>query len=971
MSTSRSDLLALLDVASHDPTRIQRVQVAQVEGTYDGTLTLMNATSPFAQALEMSAVIGANNLLQSKILSRRQYPALAQDYDDLYYHMSDADYLDRFGTPSQTSMLIFLSRDEIVSKAVYVGNTTTRKLQIPRHSNIVVDGIPFTMQYPIDIFVMAHGGLQIIYNAEQESPIQPLTSNQVDWEYLTLTDSQVEMVKITVPILQMRLKSYTASLNAARAFKQLYTLTDQFYYCRAYMLVSGQWTEIKTTHSQQVFDPLDPTLQLKVLDEGLQVAVPPVYFTSGAIAADLRIDIYTIQGPMDKPLSSFTTGDFIGTWLDYDESDSGLYSAPMSQMTTVSILSTDSVTGGANAVSFEELRSRVMSNALGAVQIPMSNAQMGTTLEDLGFDAAVEIDDLTNRIYVASRKMPVDSSGQTVTGCDATTMTLTTTLATLAALPTAVDNGELVTLLPTTLYQGSNGLLSIVSDSDQTTLNNLTSDSKATAVTAGGYLVTPFHYVFDISDDGFAVRPYYLDNPKISQISFVNNNSSLGLVVRSSNTRSLVRTSTGWKLTILTSSDDAFKALTDEQIQVQLAFTPNGQDIFGLVNGVQTLTTEDGERVFEFDLKTNWSVDADHLLSLTNFYLHEAIDRVLKTTLTTDFHLIFTVNDYQIDGQVTSDIDTVMGSFLLKSGAIGLYQERIRLQLGINLDGLWTRARSVIGTESYKTYENDVPETYQEDIYKYDGKQIVIEQDDSGQITFVKLHSKGDAVLDADGNPVYLHRAGDLILDENNKPIVVTTRATQRQVDMCLFDGVYRFATTEVDTTYFKSIPDSIATWITSTLSPVKKKLHENTRLLFKPRSTIGLISALIDDSVSKNIEAAQNLVITFYVSKAVYNDTDIRAALTSKAIECVASEFGADVITTFGLEEAIMDNVGVDALAVKVQGLGGDAADYQIISLANTTSRLCIDKALVAQADGTFAVTDGIKVAFKKHAAA
>lgn len=974
MTTSRTDLVTLIDAAQHDPTRIQRVMTAQVEGTYDGTLTLMNPSSPFVQLLEMSAVIGANNLQQSKILSRRQYPSLAQDYEDLYYHMSNADYLDRFGSPAQVEMLIFLSRDEIVSKAVQVGNTTTRKLQIPRHTNIVVDGIPFTMQYPIDIFVMAHGGLQIIYNGEQESPILPLTSNQVEWSFLTLTDSQVEMVMITVPIQQMRLKSYTASLNAARAFKKTYELTDQFFYCRGFMFQqsTGKWVEINTTHSQQVFDPLEPTLLLKVVNDGLTVSVPPVYFTAGSITADIRIDIYTVQGPMDKPLSSFTTGDFVATWLDYDESDRGLYSAPMSQLTTLSILSTGTVTGGANAVPFEVLQKRVKQNALGAVQIPMSNAQMGTTLEDLGFDAQVEIDDLTNRIYVASRKMPIDANGQSVSGCDATTMTLTSTLAELALLPTAVDNGDLVTLLPGTLYQANNGRLSIVTQKALDDLNALTSDGKATAVTEGNFLVTPFHYVFDISDNGFAVRPYYLDNPKIRQISYVDNNDSLGLVVRSSSTRSLVRTASGWKLTLLTSSDDAFKALKDEQVEVQLAFTPNGQDVFGLINGVQTGVSSDGERIYEFEIKTNWMVDANHQLSVTNFYLQEVLPRILKTGLTTDFFLIFTVNNYHVEGMVSSEIDNVMGSFMLQEGAVGLYQERIRLELGVNLDGLWTRARSVIGSETYKTYAEDVPELYQQDIYQYDdNKQIVIEVDEQGGVTFVKQHSKGDPVLTADGEPVYLHRKGDPLLDENNRPIVLTDRATTRQVDMCLFDGIYRFATTAVDTAYFKTVPDLIATWVTKTLAPVKKKLHENTRLLFKPRSTVGLIQALIDDSTLKDIEAAQNLVVTFYVSKAVYNDEDVRKALTSSAIAQVALEFQNPVVTTFGLEEAIMQHVGSDALAVKVVGLGGSDADYQIISLANTTSRLCIDKALVAQADGTFAVVDGIKVAFKKHAVA
>ena len=52
---------------------------------------------------------------------------MAQDEDEIYMHMSDKDFLGRFGNPSSTTMVMLLSLEEVKAKAIQTELTNTRK----------------------------------------------------------------------------------------------------------------------------------------------------------------------------------------------------------------------------------------------------------------------------------------------------------------------------------------------------------------------------------------------------------------------------------------------------------------------------------------------------------------------------------------------------------------------------------------------------------------------------------------------------------------------------------------------------------------------------------------------------------------------------------------------------------------------------------------------------------------------------
>src|SRR5699024_10431574 len=123
----------------------------------------------------------ANSARKDEFLNRVQYPELSQTREDLYRHMSDVDYINVFSSPSTTKLLLVFHKDEILEKAIPSGDSGMRKLVIPRHTKIMAGEIPFTLQYPIELRVLPHGGIQTVYDNSKPSPLMTLESNQVPY----------------------------------------------------------------------------------------------------------------------------------------------------------------------------------------------------------------------------------------------------------------------------------------------------------------------------------------------------------------------------------------------------------------------------------------------------------------------------------------------------------------------------------------------------------------------------------------------------------------------------------------------------------------------------------------------------------------------------------------------------------------------------------------------------------------------
>lgn len=969
---NRADLNAMIEAAKLNPMAVQRAGIEYLEAVHNGQVEIVDPSNAFVYLMEMGSTMFSNLARKDEFLNRVQYPELAMTRDELYRHMSDVDYINVFSSPSTAPLLLIYSLSEVMEKAVETGVAGVRKLTIPRHTKIMAGDVPFTLQYPIEIRVLPHGGLQIVYDNSKPSPLQPLESNNVSWYIVNYNVGHEEYIQLEVPTQQVELKSYTAPMSASKVFNKTYSYSDKFYYCRVYASDGkGGWDEIKTTHSDQVFDPNTPTAVLKLLDDNrLNVSIPQVYYSTGLINRTLRIDVYTTRGALELALQGYSPDMFKATYIDHDNDDNGKYTGPVSRLVTGYFMSGGPATGGSNAITFEKLKKRVIHNALGNIEVPITNVQIESQLDlltDAGFSCVLHVDNLTNRLYAASRELPTPDIKEISSGIGANVITLSKTINQLLADADVMNNGQRITMLPTNLYRDEGGYLSVLDKQARQDLMDLPADVLVERVTNGNYFYTPFHYVYDVSNDVFTVRPYYFGSPALTRRFFVMDNGTMGIGVNSNN-HHFQRTDTGWVLQVMTNSTETLKALDDDGLVAQIGYIPPGEVSRVYLNGERIgRDPKTKEWIFEFRFNSSWDVDKNNHVYLTGFEAEGISPHPYPAVLETVFDLFFAVRSDLVDEGEATRIDQSMGKFKFEDAVTGLYHEQVTLTLGQALDGLWARARSTVGEEQYLRYDEDVPQVYTTNVPLRDSETgaVRVEYGEDNKPYILYEHRVGDIVMEGD-DIVYAHRWGDVIL-QNGEPVLASPRTVLRQVELCLFDGTYYFVTNDTDLNYRNSVPDQIVQWVNVTLKPLRHKLLEKTKLWFYPKATVGLINALVDGSMAVTLQAAQHLTVEFFVSANVYRDEALKDEIRKSTRKALTEAFKETQVTRNGLETTLKEIMGSDILGVTISNLGG-ARNFSVISMADESSRLCIGKKLAALPNGTFGVEDSITIEFVKH---
>lgn len=978
MASAIQDMINNMTLFRFNPSAIQRVTLKALAEINGGQQVLFDSTNPFVQSLSASAVETAAFMQQHEAECRRRYPLLAQDQEDLYLHMSDADYVNRFAVPAQATFRLRFYKPELLNAMQYEVETGYMKLTIPRNTCFTVSGYSFSLQYPIDIRQVAHGGLQITYDNDIASPLQALESNSV--EYDTITTTEGDYVLLSVLANQFSITQTLEPISKSKDLSLNMAIQDSFFYARVYHKnkSTGKWDELVTTHADGIYDITVPTAVLHVANGILNVKIPQIYVNQGILSSTIRVDMYQTKGAVNLPLADYPASSYGINWLTYDSTEqNNIYSAGLPTM-NVACWSDDIVIDGQNEMDFATLRENVINNAVGPIRQAITPAQLEAKLRNAGYGIVKNVDNITNRVYLATREMPspelvtattaATTGNKLLTAAAASIETLTVATDQLAAMPTVVDNGSSLTITPNTIYKIVDGVAQPVPQAEVDYLLSLPPDKRALAVTNNNYLWTPFHYVLDSSNAAFEIRPYYLDNPQATTKVFVKQNDTT-LMATGTATYGLVRSPSGYVLQVVTRSDDVYKGIPDSQVFAQLAFVPFGERDRAYVNGTLVGKTSTGERIFNFDLSTTYNVDANDNLELTKFTMYNNEPRVTDTPLTNTFDIIYSTSSVLTSRWAPNEVDDVLGRHLLPSQIAGINWEQVKLKFGDSLEMLWTRARTVASTITYQTYEDDQQAFYKDDVYQYngDGTRLSIV---NGQLQYTILHKKGDPILDGDGNITYEHRKGDLVRDAQGNPIPANQRSLQRQCDLLLIEGVYWFATDPTTAQYRTTLTQALVKWLVNDLESFKADLLDKTRIYFYPKTTSGTVNVYVYDDVRKAISAGQAFSVTLAVSKQVFDNSDLRDRLSITTVSVLSDQLQQKTVSVSQMISALRDAYGSDVIDVQLTGLGGDG-NYPVMTMADDTDRLSIRKRLVALADGTLAAEEDVSVAFTIHSGA
>ena len=966
MSDNISTILDNMTLYLNNPALIQRDLFSHLSKVTSGKVNIVDATNPFVFNMEAVTVCIAGFMAQDVAENRKQYAFAAQLPDELYLHMSDKDYLGRFAKPSTAKAIFFFDKAEIINRMVEDPATGMKKLVIPRNTYITISEVTFSMQYPIEIRMPSHGGLQIVYINDKPSPLMALKTNVI--EAVEAKSNGIDLLCFTVDLMQFSIQSLEVAPSPGAAFSVDMDVIDRFCYARVYVQNTNRtWTEIRTTHTDQVYDIAVPTAVLRLSGSNLLVRIPQIYMTSGG-ATKIRIDIYQTKGELNMDLGAYPTDATVITWFAIDKNDVTVFSTPLDSLRFVSVASDSRTQGGSGSMPFPELRQKVIDGATGDQVVPITNVSLASDIEDAGFSLVTNIDNVTNRALLATRAMPKPTDPNLITEAGASIEMISVSITSALTNKPVIDNGANVTITPETLYQSKNGVMSIVSDSKMAAINALTPELKALELTTGSYYYSPFHYVLDSSGLEFESRPYYLDKPTVETSAFISENDTTLLRVSTAGyvftkNTAVTRDRMGYRLRITTSSSESFKALEDDQVFVQLAYIPPGESDRAYLNGTfagKDPTTE--ERYFDFDLGTTFDVNSDHRIILNKFMMYVQEPHQSPTELTTTFDILYATNAVMSDKWTPKAVDKVLGNFLLPPQIYGITNDTITLRFGDSLKTLWAQARSVIAEMSWKRHETDKVRTYPEDVYKTDPVTGATMSVVNGELVYEILHRAGDTVLKSNGEVAYDYRIGDIVYDSFGNPVPSNPRGMEHQIDIFMIEGVYKFATEPSAVTYREELVDTVVSWVVDGLTDVREKLLEQTRLFFFPKATLGQIEVFTTDGFITSIEAAQALKVKLTVPLSVKKNKALLKNLSRTTTAIVSEYFDKETIAISEIERALKESYGDDVINVELSGLGGNK-NYQVVSVVDTAKRCSIRKRLVALPDDSLIIEEDITI--------
>lgn len=967
-----TDYLANLDTYKFNPAAIQRVGLEVLRNVYDGNINIVDATNPFVFCLENTATNTAAFMIQNEATTRRLYSAAAVTMDDLYLHMSDKDHIGQHATPSKATFKILLNKSELLSRMILDTATGIKKITIPRNTVFYASDIPFSLQYPVDIRQPAHGGLQASYVVDKVSPLKTLSTNAVTLVELKNSDGTV-YVQIEVEVDQFFVEQRTNDVSAVSGFTTDIPLTDSFYHLRCYVQnADNSYTEINVAHTSQVYDPFSVTAVVKVLEKTVQVTIPSVYTTTGQITGKLRLDVYQTKGTLTTSLGTYKAEDFKADWINLDENDDDVYSTAISNFRSIVVYSTTDVSGGSAASTFLELKNRVIRNTTGALNVPITNVQLEDELAQEGYEIIKNVDTITNRIYLASKALPKPTDESILTPAAAAISRVQLTLKEAENIYGARDNGKRITLTSKTLYQNKGGITRPVTTAEFNALNSLPVLQKCIDVTAGNYYYCPFTYVLDATLATFDVRSYFIDNPFINTKSFVAENATTGYQVTIDSSYSVSKNDTGYVIDIVTKSSDNFKNLDDANVYVRMGFTPHNQTKMVYVQGFLKGKTSTNERLYSFNLNTNYDIDVEDKLVFTNTGGSEsAID--IKGSLRNDYDIYFCTTSGTEDAQKDDKLDVEIRNFDLPEGAYVLSKERLNVVLGYRLKGLWTLSRSNVTSIPYQTYATDIPAYYKADVYEVDpltGAAFTI--DGNGNLVYNVLHKRGDPKLDTNGDPIYEHLKGEVIYDEDGNPSIIPgyERDLLRLVDVLTIEAPYYFAIPEdfsSTTNYRATIAKALNQWIIEDIPSFNERLLDKTEIYFYPKVATGDIEVLTNNNEVTTIPASQSFTVKLLVSPTVYDDATLLEALRSTTTKTIDVSLQGKTVSISTIERDLLQAYGDDVVAVEVLGLGG-VDTHNTFTVLSNSNRCSIRKRLSALPDNSLTVEEDITIEFVKH---
>lgn len=734
-----------------NPGIVQALAIRELESRLGGTYSVADGNNPFCFQLEASSSFTAQFVRWAEQKFNALYPTRAQTSDELYGHMSDYDYVNLTASPADANFCMIIPASWVVENAVAV-DSTYKKLSIPASSPITLGSRTFSLYYPIVLLVNTNTGeITAEFDTSVANPLKTLSANMLP-ECLTFTKDSIKYLKLVFSASQFNVTSKVDTLNST-GYTKTFTYSDKFYNARVFTRSSANstWSELAYSLSSATYDPSVPTALLTLLEDNssVRIQIPQIYFTTGLLGNQIRIDLYTTEGALNVAIP---INDAHECSIDIKNEDA--YSQPFTSCPYISIFPYNQslITGGSDPMDFSTFRTRLIEGGLYDT-VPVNRAQLRTCASKYGFNLTDFVDSFLKRIYFASALMQNTTTGRiTPTGVIGINLKGDSLSGNPGTILSYTDN--MYTILPTTLfsYNATNNTCTPLTDAQVSRLAGMAISDLVTELNNKLYLRQPFHITMSTGDTPQA-KTYNLANPTCDSILLVEENPTSVAMMSIANAVVIHNSNGTGGYTIrlgIQKSATLTNMTADDFVVAVMVGSRSGTRVYTTAEYYGSTSTLD---IWDVAIPTSYHISIDNYLQ-TQLLSPSGSATTCEIPLSTTFDVRLMVKSSLFPA--TSNESTLVTGLpdAYTSDYLVMCQQSLTISFGTDLsDYVYNVVTTDWGTEAYATYPEDIYHTYPRDIYQVNNEGIVnvrVVSDASGipTVEHVTLFNDGDTVPD-------------------------------------------------------------------------------------------------------------------------------------------------------------------------------------------------------------------------------
>lgn len=945
-----ADELDKLSLYKYHPNGILNVSLNRLSDMLDGKVEITDPSNPFTYLLETSSLNTAFAIQEYTLLTRKLYPRLANSEKDLYLHMSDYDYLGIFSEPSFGSVKFNILFNDFKTKAKYDPVQKEYVLKLPRHLKLTVDKYIFTLTSAIIIRLTETGVVDVKFENQDFNNIFPVETNYINFNIYSINQNET-YIQFDLKLPEVDIEPLELPIEKSKLFKGTMTFNPKrkFYYFRAFYMKDSVWNEMLVTHTDEVYDIYKPTCIVKVLqnENTLEYYIPPIYINGNQIESKVKFLIYTTNGYINVNFNDFTISSFSSEYNPvFPDEELDDQTEPLQLISKV-IFIKDKIVGGRDNLTFDQIKEAVINNSIGDRQLPITNKQKEYSVVQNNFKLIKDVDVVTNRIFLLETEIPKANTRYPITRFNLDLIEYKTTVSNLKNNGNnVIDINPNITIIPeNSVFKLTDSGLTMLTQQEYNQLKALSDIQLTAEVNNNVYVSTMYHYVLDTTGNEIELRPYEISSPTVDRINFKEFNATGRVGINTTNT-GIAKSEQGYTLNVLANLKKYVNTINETNVKPYLVFTDNNNSRFFLESSLYTEINNNP--VYRFNIETNFYIDKNNRLNITNF--RDINNNVANIFIDLDSTLeIIYVSNTIPPAYVSGELDNYIFNSYLGIGNCVVTLEEIKVNFCSHLKYLYNQTHTSTGIYEYQTYDEDVPLRYTSHVYNAQNAIV---------------HAINDIVYDNEGAVVMKHRKGDIVLDENGKPVPINVLELTRYFNLLFIDYRATLATKKNTTDYRNQVKAYLTENITTNAVTVQNQLLENTEAYVVVPKNIN-ITTVKTPYRTVNISCLQAFAVDVNVSENIYNDITIRDNIEYTIIDEIDKYLSANTVYS---KTALLD-ILYNKLKEYVRSISipkFTELNEEFIELVNTNYRISLNKILTVE-QNIYDLKEDITVNFVK----